>query len=216
MASDLEAVVFDLGETLVSEERVWAGWADWLGVSRLTLFAGLGIVIERREPHTKVFELLRPGLDVERARREKEAAGNRWGFTPDDCYPDAIACLARLRQAGLRVGIAANQPIGAESSIAGLGLEADFVGTSATWGVAKPAAEFFAASRPPPGAPPPRSPTSATAWTTTCFRPPLPGCEPSSSGAGRGRLHTLPGRRPRSADHCIDSLDELGDALGLS
>ena len=39
---DVRAVVFDLGETLVDETRVWGEWADTLGIPRLTFFAVLG------------------------------------------------------------------------------------------------------------------------------------------------------------------------------
>src|SRR5699024_11140695 len=65
----VEAVVFDLGETLVDEPRVWGEWADALGIPRLTFFAALGALIERDRPHLEVFELFRPELDVRAARR---------------------------------------------------------------------------------------------------------------------------------------------------
>ena len=44
----------------------------------------------------------------------------------------------------MRVGFAGNQPAGAETSLAGLVADGDLVATSADWGVAKPAPEFFA------------------------------------------------------------------------
>jgi FMN phosphatase YigB (HAD superfamily) len=136
-------VVFDVGETLVSEERVWGGWADWLGVSRLTLFAALGAVIRAGENHRRVFELVRPGIDFEAERGAKEAAGIAWTFTPQDVYPDAAACLARLRADGYRIGIAANQPAQVEAAMPAIGLAADFVATSDGWGVEKPSPAFF-------------------------------------------------------------------------
>ncbi len=41
----IRLVVFDVGETLVDESRMWGEWADWLGVTRLAFFAALGAVI---------------------------------------------------------------------------------------------------------------------------------------------------------------------------
>ena len=38
----IEAVVFDVGETLVDETRLWAEWADWLGRPAADLLRGAG------------------------------------------------------------------------------------------------------------------------------------------------------------------------------
>lgn len=138
----IRAVVFDLGETLLSEDRAWGSWADWLGVPRLTFFAALGAVIERGQDHREVFRVLRPGLDFEREQARKEAA-QPWALRREDLYPDALPSLVRLRAAGLRVGIAANQPAHIEGQLAGIGLHADFVASSGRWGVAKPSSAFF-------------------------------------------------------------------------
>lgn len=45
------AIIFDVGETLVDETRMWRGWAKQAGVSSLTMFAKLGSLIERGEDH---------------------------------------------------------------------------------------------------------------------------------------------------------------------
>jgi len=37
----LRAAVFDFGETLLSEERAWGVWADWIGVTHQELFAAI-------------------------------------------------------------------------------------------------------------------------------------------------------------------------------
>ena len=50
----VRAVVFDVGETLVDETRAWSALADRVGVTRLTLFAALGALIERNEDHRLV------------------------------------------------------------------------------------------------------------------------------------------------------------------
>ena len=142
--STLRAAVFDFGETLLSEERAWGVWADWLGVTRQELFAAIGATVEGRLPHRHALELCRPGFDLARAFMEREAAGIPRHEELYDVYPDAAPALARLRDAGLRVGFAGNQPAGAEVSLDGLIAEGDLVATSADWGVAKPDPAFFA------------------------------------------------------------------------
>src|SRR5215213_11353177 len=68
LAVPVQAVVFDLGETLVDESRSWAAWAEWLGVRPFDLAAVLGATIERRQDHGRALELFRPGFDFERER----------------------------------------------------------------------------------------------------------------------------------------------------
>src|SRR5689334_20772939 len=98
----LRAVIFDVGETLFSEERSFAAWADWLGVREWTLAASLGGVIERRGDHRTAFDVVRPGFDLEAEQAARAAAG-----VPDDplalydLYEDARPCLERLRAGGL-------------------------------------------------------------------------------------------------------------------
>src|SRR5439155_9454391 len=41
----IEAVVFDVGETLVNETREYGAWADWLGVPRHTFSSVFGAAI---------------------------------------------------------------------------------------------------------------------------------------------------------------------------
>jgi FMN phosphatase YigB (HAD superfamily) len=140
----IRCVVFDVGETLVDETRHWGEWADWLGVPRLTVFAALGAVIERGWHHRRVFDLVRPGLDVEAESRRRAEAGWTYRFEPGDFYPDALPCLAELIGAGFRVGLAGNQPEAAEAALAAAGVQADFIAASARWGVEKPDPAFFA------------------------------------------------------------------------
>lgn len=140
----ITTVVFDVGETLVDETRHWSGWADWMGVPRLTFFAAVGIVVERRLHHREAFQLVRPGFDLAAESRRREAAGWRYGFEPGDFYPDARPCLAELRARGYRIGLAGNQPEAAETALRAAGIEADFIASSAGWGVEKPSPAFFA------------------------------------------------------------------------
>lgn len=137
----IRLVVFDVGETLVDETRIWGEWADWLGVGRLAFFAAFGAVIAGRRHHREVYELVRPGIDI---AAERAARGD--GMTrieARDLYPDAVPTLTRLRAAGYGIGLAGNQPADAEVQIRALGLAVDFVASSARWGVEKPDPLFF-------------------------------------------------------------------------
>jgi HAD superfamily hydrolase (TIGR01549 family) len=139
----IRLVVFDVGETLVDESRMWGDWADWLGVTRLAFFAALGAVIAARKHHSEVYALVRPGIDIARERQAREAQDTVTRIEARDLYPDAIPTLTRLRAMGLRIGLAGNQPVDAETQIHALGLAVDFVASSARWGVEKPDPAFF-------------------------------------------------------------------------
>jgi HAD superfamily hydrolase (TIGR01549 family) len=139
----IKAVVFDLGETLVCEDRMWAEWADYLGAPVAAFRRALDEAIARGEHHRNVFERFAPGFDIEAARRERAARGDRYLARAEDLYPDAIPCLGHLRARGYLIGIAGNQPIEAERAVADLGLDTDFVATSAGLGVEKPSPAFF-------------------------------------------------------------------------
>jgi FMN phosphatase YigB (HAD superfamily) len=150
----IHTIFFDVGETLVDETRMWAAWADWLGLTRLTFFGALGGVIACGQHHRHVFEIVRPGLDVGREQAAMRAAGIHTGIAREDFYPDAVPCLAALRAAGYRIGLAGNQPADAEAQLRALHLPVDFVASSATWGVEKPSPAFFARVAALAGAPP--------------------------------------------------------------
>ena len=139
----VEAVVFDIGETLVDETRYWGAWADWLGVPRLTLFGVLGGLIERCEDHRRVFDLVVPEDERERVQAQ---AGAVWADAFEravDFYPDVVPCIDSLRERGYRIGLAANQPEPVMFALERSGVRADFAGSSSAWGVAKPDAAFF-------------------------------------------------------------------------
>jgi FMN phosphatase YigB (HAD superfamily) len=135
-------LVFDVGETLASEQRWLSSWADWLGVPRSSLFATLGALIEARRPHQELFPLLRPGIDVEAEHDKRRQLGISDHFILTDLYPDALPTLDWARRAGHRIGITGNNSERTESFARSLGV-ADLVGSSETWGVAKPDLAFF-------------------------------------------------------------------------
>lgn len=134
-------IVFDVGGVLVDEARLIRGWAEVLELSEHEFTGKLreGIAAEKGIGGT--IRELAPHVDIKahRARLNGlEIPGEA------DLYPDVRAGLAALRQAGFRVGIAGNQPPGVAEALTALKLEADFIATSAQWGVSKPDAGFFA------------------------------------------------------------------------
>ncbi|MCC3770151.1 HAD family hydrolase [Streptomyces sp. UNOC14_S4] len=139
----IEAVVFDVGETLIKDDRGWGSWADWLGVPRHTLSALIGAVVAQGRNDADALRLVRPGIDIGAESRAREAAGCGEQLDETDLYPDVRPVLQALRAAGLRVVIAGNQTARAGELLRALALPADAVATSGEWGVAKPNAEFF-------------------------------------------------------------------------
>ncbi len=142
----VRAVVFDVGETLIGETRIWSRWADRLGVPRFTMLGVLGGMAALDRSHRDAFQVVRPGLDIEaeiEAWRRDDPGGLRENFDADDLYPDVRPGLAALREAGHQVIIAGNQPPQAYDALVAMNLPADAVHTSAGWGVSKPQREFF-------------------------------------------------------------------------
>ena len=142
----IDAVVFDVGETLVDETREYGTWADWLGVPRHTFSAVFGAVIALGMDYRDTFQYFRPGfsLDVERAQRA-DAGQPEW-FGEDDLYPDVRPCLTALRDMGVWVGVAGNQTSRAGEILRKLDLPADLIATSEDWGASKPDSDSSARS----------------------------------------------------------------------
>jgi HAD superfamily hydrolase (TIGR01549 family) len=136
-------VIFDVGETLIDESRMWRGWAAYLKVPESDFRSALEDVIARGEPLRRVFDRFRASFDLAAARRERAAAGDTGMFDARDLYADAKPCLSRLRALGYRVGIAGNQPKGAVAALEALELPTDFIAVSGVLGVTKPSATFF-------------------------------------------------------------------------
>jgi FMN phosphatase YigB (HAD superfamily) len=136
-------VVLDVGETIVDETRMWHEWADILGVPRFTLAASLGAVIARGEHHSRVFELVAPGIARQAAREARPGTPIPMRVEAGDLYPDAIVAIDGLRRAGFRVGVAGNQPTATEAALQSIGLDLDLVASSEGWGATKPERAFF-------------------------------------------------------------------------
>lgn len=136
-------VVFDIGEVLIDETRVWAVWAELLGVSPLTFAAVLGAAIAQGEDHEVVFPHVAPNVDWHGFVDEHERRYG--GFQEEDLYPDARPCLDELRSLGFTVLVAGNQPARRAAQLAALELPIDGLVTSEELGVEKPDPAFFTA-----------------------------------------------------------------------
>ena len=131
----LRAVAFDVGETLVDEERWWRRLADREGLQPHVVWAALGVTIARGEEHHELWRHL--GM---------ENPPRWWSEIPyslEDLYPDAIDCLRRVLDLGLRVGIVGNQSETLEAWARESALPADVISSSASLGVRKPDPVFF-------------------------------------------------------------------------
>ena len=105
--------------------------------------AALGAVLARGGTHRDVFELFRPGYDLDAEWRRFRETGAYEFVSLDDLYPDAIECLQALAADGYRLGVAANQPSATGDVMARLPVTLEVNGMSDTWGLHKPDPAFF-------------------------------------------------------------------------
>ena len=133
-------VCLDVGETLIDETRVWATWAQVLGVTPFSMMGALGAVIVRGQDHRLAFDLVdRPDWSDHRAEFD-ELYG---GFQEADLYPDVVPTLDALRDAGYGIAILANQPRQRTDELTDLSVRADVIAMSDELGVHKPSVDFF-------------------------------------------------------------------------
>ena len=138
-----DVVVLDIGEVLIDESRVFAVWAELLGVSQATLMAVLGAAIVQGEDHHEAFPHVAPNVDWSALEDEHEARYG--GFRDSDLYADVRDALRELRACGVRVVLAGNQPQRRSAQLRALELEVDDVVTSEELGAEKPSPAFFTA-----------------------------------------------------------------------
>ena len=131
----LKAVFFDVGETLVDEERWWRVLAERSGLQPHVVWAALGVTIERGEEHNELWGHL--GIE------QPTSWWNELPYDLGDLYPDAIGCLESVRALGLRVGIVGNQTAALERWAREAALPADVISSSDSLGVRKPDPGFF-------------------------------------------------------------------------
>ena len=144
----IRAVVLDVGETLIDESRIWARWAERLGVSSLTLMGLLGGMAALDRSHRDAFELIRPEFDLARELElwaEENPDSLRQGFDEVDLYPDVRPALDALFAAGLPIHIAGNQPEEAREALLKMNLPVASISNSHELEAEKPSPGFFAA-----------------------------------------------------------------------
>jgi HAD superfamily hydrolase (TIGR01549 family) len=142
----IEAVVLDVGETIIDETRIWTRWAERLGVPPLTLMGLLGAMAALDRSHRDALELIRPGFDVagELALWAEEAPESlRDRFDESDLYSDVRPALDALFAKGLSTYIAGNQPEAARNSLLKMNLAVTHIANSHELGAEKPSAAFF-------------------------------------------------------------------------
>jgi HAD superfamily hydrolase (TIGR01662 family) len=139
----VDAVVLDIGETIVDDSREFAAWAKWLGVPVHTFSAAFGAGRAYGRDEASIFGYFRRAIDLDHERRLRAEAGVGECVEERDLYPDVRPALTKLRACGLRVGIAGNQTAAVAEQLRRLDLPADVIGSSGEWGVRKPHPGFF-------------------------------------------------------------------------
>lgn len=133
-------VCLDVGETLIDETRVFAVWADVLGVPRFTLAAAIGGAVVRNQDQVAAFRTVGVSDPFRHADEVERVYG---GFGPQDLYPDALRCLKGLDRAGYRVAVIANQPARRAAELRRLGIDPPVMAMSGALGLHKPDPAFF-------------------------------------------------------------------------
>lgn len=140
-------MVFDVGETLIDETRIFGRWADRFGIPHMAFFGTIGGVLATGGTLTDGLRLLVPGFDLatESARwRAEDPDGERENFGEADLYADVRPAFAKMRDQGLTLLVAGNQPSRAGAALKAMNLGVEGIGISDDWGVSKPDPAFFA------------------------------------------------------------------------
>jgi HAD superfamily hydrolase (TIGR01549 family) len=133
-------VCLDVGETLIDEARIWATWADVLGVPRPTFSVAFRSAVAGGHDHRAVLELFGGPSWAERAAEVEARYG---GLRAEDLYPDAITSLAALHGAGYGTAVLANQPAVRAAQLEAIGVRPDVMAMSESLGVHKPDPAFY-------------------------------------------------------------------------
>jgi FMN phosphatase YigB (HAD superfamily) len=208
IGSGVRWVVLDVGETLIDESRIWAAWADALGIPRTTFMSVFGSLVERGLNYPQLADYFPIDWGAHRDAVERSIGG----FRPGDLYPDALPALESFREQGYRTAIIANQPAQRNRELRELGVEAEVMAMSDEMGVSKPDPAFFVASLALLGAPDPGSvayvgdridndvlPAAAIGMRSIWLR--------------RGPWGVIPRMAPPQASLVVESLAELAERI---
>ncbi|OSQ38541.1 hypothetical protein TMES_10385 [Thalassospira mesophila] len=135
-------VVFDVGETLVSETAIWHRIARHLDLPPFTVSAAAGIALAR---NTGFEAILKQLGDFSAIAGEPWRRPDLLSFTADDLYDDVLPALKGLRQNGHKIGICGNQPASSEQVLHDLPCDIDWISSSARLKCKKPDPAFFKA-----------------------------------------------------------------------
>ncbi|HEY7584788.1 MAG TPA: HAD family hydrolase [Acidimicrobiia bacterium] len=142
----IEAVVFDVGETLIDETRIWIRWAARLGVTPFTLLGMVGAMAALDRSHTDALKLVKPDFDLATERERwavDEPDSLRDTFDEEDLYPDVRPALDALEAIALSAWIAGNQPVAARQALMAMELPVRSIINSSDLGAEKPDPRFF-------------------------------------------------------------------------
>jgi len=135
--NNIKWIFFDIGSTLVNEERTYDERAK-------NMIKGTSITFDQYKE--KRMELEKLGLNGEdEALKYFKLKKAPWPSEYDVLLDEAPEILKYLKNKGYKLGIIANQPLGTEDRLKSYGIRDyfDVVGSSAEMGVNKPNKEFF-------------------------------------------------------------------------
>lgn len=142
--NEIRAVFFDVGETLVREDRMWRAIAEHLVVPTGHLLQHLDTGIRESVDHNVVLSgIAGRTTSIEAILRQRHVQGHPSVFEKADLNPDAIPTLQALKDAGFVVGIAGNQPAERKRIMESWDLPVDVIRTSEDMRAAKPSPHLF-------------------------------------------------------------------------
>lgn len=151
----VRGVLLDVGYTLMDEGKRLGAAMAWLsgalrekGIQKTAeeleeIYRGVCVLPPREEKSLCVETAVRAGAEREWARRLREKMP--WDAVELEVMPGAREAVRRLKEAGLKVGVLANQPASAAEDLKRCGLWEllDGVWLSEAVGLAKPERAFF-------------------------------------------------------------------------
>ncbi|WP_181847470.1 HAD family hydrolase [Thalassospira profundimaris] len=133
-------IIFDVGETLVSETAIWHRIAGHLDLPPFTVSAAAGIALARNFGFAAILKQL---SEFSAIPGEPWRRPDLLSFTADDLYEDVLPALAQLARDGHEIGICGNQPASSEQILANLPCQIDWLSSSARLKCKKPDPAFF-------------------------------------------------------------------------
>src|SRR6185437_2685004 len=96
-----DAVILDIGETVLDRTREYAAWARFFGVPAHTFSAVFGAMIARGAKVAEVVQSFAPDIPYADLLEARLAAGLEVGIEEADLYPDVRGVMAELAASGI-------------------------------------------------------------------------------------------------------------------